>query len=230
MHRPGLPLRGDERPELDQQRGWGQNSRICSWYGVTCADGHVTELSLTENGLAGTLPPAIGGLRGIEFLELGVNQLTGPIPPELGGLPNLIRLVLRENQLTGQIPVNLAFIFGLRVLSLTNNQLTGPIPPELGTLPLFFLSLAGNQLTGEIPLSFGNLLGAQFLWLYGNQLEGTVPVAVAELGGRIQRDHEPDQCRLDSNLTLSMPDTQAYRDSDHDGDGMICGLTLGGSP
>ena len=36
--------------------GWLQNTAACSWYGVTCGEGHVTELDLRSNNLSGTIP------------------------------------------------------------------------------------------------------------------------------------------------------------------------------
>jgi hypothetical protein len=92
-------------------------------------------------------------------LSLGDNQLTGSIPPEIGNLTNLTWLDLRINQLTGSIPPEIGNLTNLTLLVLESNQLTGSIPPEIGNLTnLTKLWLADNQLTGEIPESICNLV------------------------------------------------------------------------
>ncbi len=64
--------------------GWLNNAQACQWYGVTCGGGHVTRLQLANNGLAGPLPAAIGGLARLQTLDLSGNQaLAGPLPDTL---------------------------------------------------------------------------------------------------------------------------------------------------
>ncbi|MBV7334619.1 fibronectin type III domain-containing protein [Chloroflexi bacterium TSY] len=53
---------------------------ICDWYGVTCGDGHVTELLLSANGLKGKLPLEIGRLANLKTLHLENNLLNGKLP------------------------------------------------------------------------------------------------------------------------------------------------------
>ena len=67
--------------------GWLNNAQACQWYGVTCGGGHVTRLQLANNGLAGPLPAAIGGLSRLQTLDLSGNQaLAGPLPDTLTAL------------------------------------------------------------------------------------------------------------------------------------------------
>ena len=48
----------------------------CDWHGVKCNDSkNITELNLTNNGLAGTLGEEIGGLSFLEVLDLSDNDL-----------------------------------------------------------------------------------------------------------------------------------------------------------
>ena len=42
-----------------------------------------------RNQLSGEIPPELGSLISLTWLDLGGNQLTGEIPPELGNLANL---------------------------------------------------------------------------------------------------------------------------------------------
>ncbi len=217
-------------PNWTNNTGWGENNRPCSWFGVTCADGRVSIVSLSSNGLGGSIPREFLALQNLDTLNLRNNQLTGTIPPEFTGLQNLRILHLRSNQLTGTIPATLGSVPTLRILNLGENQLTGTIPPQIGNLSnLGRLFLGGNQLTGTIPLEIGNLSNLEFLSLRQNQLEGLVPIAVADLGGQLQ-SAGLDQCGFDSNPGLFMPDSQDYMDADLDGDGFICGIALSPPP
>ena len=112
---------------------WLSNNTPCEWSGVTCTDGHVTDLNLYYQDLKGSLPAALADLTELRVLALHDNQLTGPIPPELGRLAHLINLDLSRNQLSGGLPAELG---------------------QLDTLELFFLN--ANQLSGELPADWGN--------------------------------------------------------------------------
>ena len=185
---------------------WLVTTTPCSWNGVTCAMGHVTELLLSANQLSGAIPPEIGDLTALHrlwldsnqlsgaiplelgdltalwFLYLDYNQLSGAIPPEIGNLTALTRLVLYRNQLSGAIPPEIGNLTALTHLRLDNNQLSGTIPPELGDLTaLWFLSLDGNQLSGTIPSEIGNLTALQSLYLHNNQLSGAIPPEIGNL-------------------------------------------------
>ena len=164
--------------------GWTTPAPPGEWYGVTTdAAGRVTGLALDDNGLAGSIPPALGSLTGLEALDLDGNELGGPIPGELGRLANLGRLSLRENELAGPIPGELARLANLEELDLGGNALTGPVPPGLGRLArLRRLALWGNGLAGPIPRELGALAGLEDLSLGGNALTGPVPAWLGTLG------------------------------------------------
>ena len=138
---------------------WRTAAALDTWFGVTTDDaGRVTELDLGENGLTGSLPPALGSLANLERLSLWGNELTGPIPGELGNLANLERVTLARNGLTGPIPGELRNLVRLEWLSLSGNGLTGPVPTWLGNLPrLQRLDLCCNALAGRVPGSLGSL-------------------------------------------------------------------------
>ena len=129
--------------------GWLQTNTPCTWYGLTCGEGHITRLELYGNHLQGTIPPDIGNLLQLWELGLSRNELTGPIPRELGKLVNLSFLFLNDSQLSDSIPAELGNMSGLVFLKLQNNQLSGSIPPSLGQLTnLCDLDLSFNHLTG----------------------------------------------------------------------------------
>ncbi len=63
---------------------------------------------MSYNDLTGPIPPELGDLATLAWLNLDGNGLTGPIPPELGNLAALARLDLSRNPgLTGPFPVTL---------------------------------------------------------------------------------------------------------------------------
>ena len=134
------------------------------------------------------------------------------------------------NELTGPIPAALGNLVQLEALSIGVNQLSGSIPSELGNLTnLTGLFLSRNQLTGGVPASLGNLVNLEALSLWENQLSGVIPIEVAVLGGLIQQNQKKSDCWWvpPGNEGLTLPGTQAYHDADLDGDGKICGLTVG---
>ena len=183
--------------------GWLADDTPCNWIGVSCQEGHVTELQLANNKLAGSLPPEIGNLTYLRYLYLEDNQLSGSVPAEIGNLKDLqtlrlngnqfssipaevfklgqlIELDLSRNLISGDLPGELANLSNLGYLALHKNQFTGEIPSELGNLTnLINLNLANNQFSGSIPASMGDLANLNQLDLSNNQLTGSIP---AELG------------------------------------------------
>jgi Leucine-rich repeat (LRR) protein/ABC-type glycerol-3-phosphate transport system substrate-binding protein len=162
--------------------GWLQTDTPCSWFRVSCVDGHVTQLRMDWNNLSGIIPNQLDSLSNLTELDLNGNQLSGSIPPELDSLTNLTVLNLGNNQLTGSIPTQLGNLTQLEYLYLYGNQLTGSIPSELGSLTqLEYLYLSGNQLTGFIPAELGGLTQLTNLALSGNQLTGSIPIELGSL-------------------------------------------------
>jgi hypothetical protein len=138
--------------------GWNVTNTPRRWKGVSCSDGHVTELNLSKNKLSGSIPESLGKLSKLKDLILHENQLSGSIPESLGKLSNLEVLILHENQLSGSIPESLGKLSNLEGLILHENQLSGSIPESLGNLSnLKVLLLHNNKLCGDIPLSLVNL-------------------------------------------------------------------------
>ena len=142
-------------PNWSTSTNWLNDAKpLSEWHGVTTdADGRVTELSLSRNGLEGAIPPHLGDLTNLEFLDLDGNYLVGHIPSELGGLANLDTLHLSDNHLTGQIPGELGNLSALTQLHLYRNELSGPVPASLGNLAkLEELWVSFNYgLTGQLP-------------------------------------------------------------------------------
>ena len=187
-------------PNWVDNTNWLTDAPLGEWYGVdTNAAGRVVRLDLSgrkvygethphvSHGLTGPLPPELGRLSKLEWLDLSTNDLWGEIPPELGELSNLTWLSLEGNShapsqsftgnnLWGEIPPELVALANLSYLNLNNNDITGEIPPELGGLAnLSYLHLNSNGLTGPIPPELGGLSNLQVLRLALNDLSGPIP-------------------------------------------------------
>lgn len=171
------------------QVGWLADDTPCDWAGVTCSDGHVTDLNLFHRNLAGPLPGELGALSHLRVLALHNNALTGPIPPALGQLSALTYLDLSNNDLSGGMPAELGQLAGLQFLFLQGNRLSGPIPASLGGLSaLGHLDLSNNALTGEIPPALGQMAALNSLRLGRNDLTGQLPAALGLLPQLYQLD------------------------------------------
>ncbi|KAF0916277.1 hypothetical protein E2562_005893 [Oryza meyeriana var. granulata] len=158
-------------------------ARDSGFEGVACdAMGAVANVSLQGKGLAGTLPPAVAGLRALTGLYLHYNRLTGALPRELAGLTRLTDLYLNVNNFSGAIPPEIGAMASLQVVQLCYNQLTGGVPTQLGLLKrLNVLAMQSNHLNGAIPASLGDLPQLVRLDLSFNNLFGSIPVRLAQL-------------------------------------------------
>ena len=162
--------------------GWLQTNTPCSWHGVSCSGGNVTQLTLGENRLNGTIPSELANLSRLRKIWLFTNQLSGEIPATLGSLPELQKLKLSGNRLSGNIPEILSNLSELQELNLRVNQLSGEIPAVLANLSeLKKLDLYDNKLNGNIPKELGNLSELRQLSLRSNRLNGTIPAALGNL-------------------------------------------------
>ena len=168
-------------PNWDNDENWLTDAPLGDWHGVeTDASGRVVRLRV--KGLAGPLPPELGGLGKLKRLDLGANRLTGPIPPEFGDLADLEELNLGTNDLTGPIPPELGNLARLARVYFDRNNLTGPIPPEIGGLAnLTRLYIYGNDLSGPIPPEIGGLANLERLNLDRNNLTGPIPPELGDL-------------------------------------------------
>lgn len=182
LHYGALPYDGEEIGNLR----WDVEQPMDQWPGVGVSrlePRRVTSLRLSAFILSGEIPPVLGSLSALEFLNLsreyvisGLTGLTGEIPPEIGALTHLRTLSLRRNSLAGEIPPELGNLVDLQWLDLRRNELTGELPADLGNLvDLRSLHLASNNLTGEFPSEMGRLTRLRTLSLFGNSFEGCLP-------------------------------------------------------
>ena len=217
---------------------WLSAAPLGDWFGVEAdEDGRVTGLRLggwvetardfIGNGLTGSLPPELGTLSRLRWLEIGGNTgLTSPIPAQLGDLTNLESLILQANRLVGSIPAELGRLTSLRDLALgTNVALSGQVPPELGNLvDLRALDLRYTMLSGPLPEGLTRLSAMDWLPLEGSGLcVPDTPVArawlatISEFTGAVCEDSLTFQSAV-TQLELRGPDT-VWAVADLDGDG-----------
>ncbi|GLJ38990.1 hypothetical protein SUGI_0794750 [Cryptomeria japonica] len=115
----------------------------------------LTIFTLSHSNVTGSLPPCIGNLSALQYLDLHANSLNGQIPASVGLLSALVYLRLSYNLLTSNVPSELGGISCLEVLYLDHNHLNGTIPNSLGYLSrLSSINLANNNLEGSISLHF----------------------------------------------------------------------------
>jgi Leucine-rich repeat (LRR) protein len=176
-------------PTWADSADWLANNAPCEWSGVTCTDGHVTDLNLYSKDIKGSVPSSLAELTDLRVLALRDNQLTGPIPPELAGLKHLVFLDLSHNQLSGSLAVELGQLDTLELVSLNDNQLSGELPRTWATLAgLRHLDLRSNALTGAIPAEWGQLAQLEVLRLGHNQLSGNIPDEIGQLAHLTELD------------------------------------------
>ena len=77
--------------------GWGANDPLRDWYGVTVGNGRVTELSLPNNAITGSIPGEIANLTQLEVFNLANNALIGSLPGEISLLRELTELRVNGN-------------------------------------------------------------------------------------------------------------------------------------
>ena len=109
---------------------WSADRPITEWDGVRLegTPERVTQLFLDRKELSGEIPPELGDLASLRYLNLRLNKLTGTIPPELGRLANLQTLLLSDNNLTGELPPGLTRLTVLQWFWFDRNQgLCAPI-------------------------------------------------------------------------------------------------------
>jgi hypothetical protein len=168
-----------------ESAGWPNDTNVCGWYGVTCAGAppstSVTELALTSNNLAGTIPAGLADLTNLTYLRLDHNALTGSIPGVLGGLSNVDRFNLSFNALTGPIPTSFSGLTSLVNLNLNNNHLSGVIPDLSSLANLSQLNLYYNDLDEALPSTLGSISSLTVLNLQHNQLPSTIPDELGNL-------------------------------------------------
>ncbi|KAI9136564.1 hypothetical protein BKA69DRAFT_1170587 [Paraphysoderma sedebokerense] len=133
-------------------------------------------MALAVEGLAGSIPPEIASLTGLQFLNMFSNSLTGTIPVEISSLVNLQDFAFGINNITGVIPIELTKLKSLAVFDVDKNRISGSIPPEIGNcISLKSFNLGNNALSGTLPPGMRSLSSLEFFKIGVNQISGSIP-------------------------------------------------------
>ncbi|RLM99576.1 polygalacturonase inhibitor-like [Panicum miliaceum] len=166
----------------------------------------LSQLDLSFNALAGTVPASLAALPSLYSVDLSRNRLTGSLPPLLfSKAPQVAYLRLSHNNLTGGVPAEFSAVAFAQIdlscngftgdasglfcrakpvqqMDLSRNalsfNLSGVELPE----QLIFLDVSHNAIYGGVPAQVANLSSLQFFNVSYNQLCGAVPA-----GGNMAR-------------------------------------------
>jgi len=103
---------------------WNQfDDDCCQWNGVTCIEGHVTALDLSQESISEGLndSSALFSLHYLQSLNLAFNDFHSTIPQELHHLQNLKYLNLSNAGFEGQVPKEIAHLKRLVTLDLSSS-------------------------------------------------------------------------------------------------------------
>ncbi|HCC31154.1 MAG TPA: hypothetical protein DEQ03_14080, partial [Marinilabiliales bacterium] len=148
---------------------------IDTWQYVTFANGRVTELTINQANMGGTLSPAIGQLTELTRFEIqDAPNLTGPVPAELWNCTKIGRLQIKFTGMTGQLPsAGLANMTSMYEINFQQTYLGGTIPEEVFNLPALKKAyLHESNFTGTVPASIANATQLERLYLQSNKLVG----------------------------------------------------------
>lgn len=116
-------------------------------------------VDLSNNSFTGPIPTEIGASgEAFGYLKMAHNNLSGAIPPGLGNLSNLTYLDLSYNQLSSELPEELR---GFRpsesdTINLEHNNLSGGVGPIGHLTDLSIIALSNNNFSGTIPTAWFN--------------------------------------------------------------------------
>lgn len=139
---------------------WLKINTPCSWAGITCSNGHVTQIDVSSKNLSGSLP-TFKRLYNLERFDASYNSSLVGAMPEFGN-PNMALLSLKNTGLSGAIP---SYVVSLPLNSLVtfffnNTQICEPtIGGQLDGTYQQWLAKIGNLQRTNIPCTSSCSLG-----------------------------------------------------------------------
>ncbi|WP_334055897.1 leucine-rich repeat domain-containing protein [Polaribacter sp. P097] len=142
------------------------------WQGITTkivnGEKHITDISLSSNGLKGELPESFGDLTKLVNLQLSSNEISGNLPASFGNLTSLKAIYLNSNSIEG-LPAELGNLSTLETVYLQNNEIFGQLPDLTNNANLAQLFINGNKLQfGDFENEFNSYQNLQ-AFSYTNQ-------------------------------------------------------------
>ena len=190
------------RDSWKRSENWMTETGYCLWEGIKCfpRDQKPTEengfepsteryddnapiisIDLSSNGIEGTIPREIAGLKSALTLDLQDNEMSGGLPDSLSGMTSLRALLLRKNSFVGSLPEDLFKLTWLHELHLGENQFEGGIDSQINEMKeLRNLALNENLFTGHFP-NLRNLTKLLHLFLDSNEFDGRIPSWIKNL-------------------------------------------------
>ncbi|CAN6243619.1 unnamed protein product [Urochloa humidicola] len=189
---------------------WNSTSAAhCNWGGITCTNGSVTAISLSEQSFVKPIPASLCLLKDLTSLKMSYNNFSTSFPITLYNCSNLNYLDLSNNFFAGHLPDDISSLSAqLEHLNLSTNRFTGRIPPSIGWFPklksllldsngfdgsypaeeisnlanLEMLTLAYNPFVpAPLPEEFGKLTHLNYLWLGSMNITGEIPENLSNL-------------------------------------------------
>ncbi|XP_028801527.1 probable inactive receptor kinase At5g10020 [Neltuma alba] len=150
-----------------------------NWYGISCAGGNVTSITLNNAGLVGQFNfLAISGLKKLQNLSLSNNQFTGSVS-HFGPMESLEFLDLSVNKFHGVVPSDLLELHNIVYLNLSSNQLDGTVPVGFDKLNrMKYLDLCSNNFSGDIMHIFSHMGGVVHVDLSTNRFSGSLDLGL----------------------------------------------------
>jgi hypothetical protein len=149
-------------------RGWlSAKTDECTWFGILCLDGAVTQISLDENRMVGVIVPELVLLKdSLYYFSIGNDYDTPDV---------------EKNKMVMALPSFLGQMTHLTYLNLEGLGLTSSIPDSLFSswTRMESLYMNANDITGTLPTTIKNLKSIKVLWLGGNNLGGPI---ISEIG------------------------------------------------
>ncbi|KAL3675898.1 hypothetical protein R1sor_025846 [Riccia sorocarpa] len=175
---------------------FGDPCKPSSWSWIKCKSNPVftsiTEIDLSNQGLAGEFMADIQLPELLSVLNLSNNQFSGLLPFALGNqtLPEeLVTVDLSDNNFTGSVPIfsvlDSTIGLNLEFLNLSSNYMTGDVMNfSEGLVLLRILDLSDNDFSGPFP-AFPNA-SLEFLNLASNHMSGTISAMLYSLDFELQ--------------------------------------------